>query len=63
MECHLGVMTRRVFCVNVADNDRPVVPNSFCDPATMPAESQSCGSGPCATGWRKGPWSKVMEYN
>ena len=55
-------MTRNVFCVNVADGDR-VVSNTFCDSATMPAGSQSCGSGPCATGWRRGPWTKVMEYN
>ena len=56
-------MTRMVFCVNVADDNRPRVADSFCDPATRPADIQSCGSGPCASGWRKGPWSKVMECN
>ena len=53
-------MARMVFCVNVADDNRPRVADSFCDPATKPDEIQSCGSGPCAS---NSGWSKVMECN
>ena len=39
-------MSRMVFCVNVADDIRPRVADNFCDPATRPAETQSC-TGNC----------------
>ena len=53
-------MRRRVNCVDRSNNN-VTVPDRFCDANTKPPEEASCGSGPCATGWRKGPWSKVIE--
>ena len=47
-------------CVDVNNNNR-TLPDSFCDAATRPDEEARCGNGPCATGWRKGPWTKVDE--
>ena len=55
-------MTRPVICIDLNNNNQRV-DDSFCDPNTEPARSVSCGSGPCATGWRKGPWSKVNNDN
>ena len=53
-------MRRRVICVD-RNNNNVTVDDRFCDANTKPPEEASCGSGPCATGWRKGPWSKVIE--
>ena len=54
------MMIRAVTCVDLNNNNQRV-DDIFCDTDARPMESQSCGIGPCATGWKKGPWSKVIK--
>ena len=56
------MMTRPVICIDLNNNNQRV-DDSFCDQKIEPFRSVSCGSGPCATGWRRGPWSKVNNDN
>ena len=58
LECHSGVKTRTVRCVDLNNNNQ-TVSNSFCNSTIMPNEQMNCGTGPCAIGWRRGSWSKV----
>ena len=62
LECHLGMITRSVTCVDF-NNNNATVDDTFCNSNTRPEDTVSCGSGPCAKGWRKGPWSKVRMIN
>ena len=53
------MQTREVSCVNLDTGMR--VDEVFCNQSARPPDTQRCGSGPCASRWRRGPWSKVMN--
>ncbi|KAG7454736.1 hypothetical protein MATL_G00262940 [Megalops atlanticus] len=53
--CGDGARNRRVLCL---DGDRKPAPDSHCDPASRPVESQPCRRAPCQYVWMTGDWSQ-----
>ena len=63
MDCHQGIQTREVICIDLNRNNMTIDDN-LCNAAARPNEQQSCGSGPYGTRWVREPWSVVSDlYN
>lgn len=57
--CGGGSQTRAITCNNRFNLEQ--VDPSFCDERAKPAESQECGTEPCAPHWVNGEWGKCSK--